>query len=175
MQHAVLALGFAAVAASGCTTYRTPSALAQATVGWAHPWTQRTASDGTSLDVAVGFGDPGHNGGAGAGISFRRAGETQELALSLHRYDLFPIGKRFAMFDRISVNLIEWDRVGTDDGGGIGGPSFELGFGSTTGGPCLVASARRDFRFNDRDDTFLGLSVGLCAIVPTATVRGVLP
>lgn len=160
------------LAATGCS-FHTPSVVGQATVGWAHPWTQRTSSDGTSVEVALGAGDPGRNTGIGGGFSFRRTGETQELAISLHHFVLVPIGKQAAMFGRLSVNLLEWDRVGTDDGAGIGGPSFEIGIG--TNGPCLVASARRDFRWNDRDDTFVGLSVGFCALIPATYVRGIMP
>lgn len=176
MQNGLGALAAAALASSGCATYRTPSMFAQATAGWAHPWATHTSSDGASVDIALGAGDPGNNGGVGGGFSFRRTGDTQELAISLHHYEIIPLGKTFAMFGRLSVNILEWDRVGTDDGGGIGGPSFALGIGANgTGSPCLVASASRDFRFNDRDDTFLGISVGLCALIPTSTVRGVRP
>ncbi len=176
MQCSVIVLGIATLAAGGCVSYRTPSMFAQATAGWAHPWTKHTSSDGMSLDLAVGVGEPGHNSGGGGGFSFRSTGDTQEVALSLHHYEIIPLGKRFAMFGRVSVNLIEWDRVGSDDGGGIGGPSFELGFGANgTGSPCIVASARRDFRFGDRDDTFLGISVGLCALIPARDVPGLLP
>ena len=172
LRHAMI---FGWFAFAGCVT---PSALGEISLGPVHPVGDALASDGMELRLAAGIGDPGRdtgsgvhlepNGGRGVHLTYRSAGITQELALGLHLYGVQALGKHAAMFVRLGANLLEWDRVGTDDGAGLAGPSFELGFGSNMiPNLCVVASAARDLRFNDRDDTFVGVSLGLCAIVPS--------
>jgi hypothetical protein len=162
MLHAAM---IASVALVGCAT---PSALGEASLGPVHPLGDALASDGIQLRLAAGIEGGAKNRGKGMHLTYRSAGITSELALGLHAYALGSITKHTAMFVRVGVNLIEWDRVGTDDGAGLAGPSFEVGIGSNrSGSVCVVASAARDLRFDDRDDTFLGVSLGMCAIIPS--------
>lgn len=162
LRHAMI---FGWFAFAGCVT---PSALGEISLGPVHPVGDALASDGMELRLAAGIGEPGLDTGSGVHLTYRSAGITSELALGLHLYGVQALGKHAAMFVRLGANLLEWDRVGTDDGAGLAGPSFELGFGSNMlPNLCVVASAARDLRFNDRDDTFVGVSLGLCAIVPS--------
>ncbi len=151
---------------------RTPSLLGEATIGVAHPWSNKRSTDGVQFDVAFGGGEPGSNTGAGPAFSYRRAGDTQEVALAIHTYGIVPLPGNLAAFGRISLNVLEWDRVGTKDRAGIGSPAFEVGVGLRDDiGPCLTVSARRDLRFGEDDDTFLGVSLGFCALISAHTIR----
>jgi len=101
---------------------------------------------------------------------FRRAGETQELALGLGGFHVGAVGKNLVGYTRFAVNLIEWDRVGMDDGAGILGPTLEAGIGTPVG-LCVSVAAARDLRFNDPDDTFVGVTVNLCTAIPGFRIK----
>lgn len=158
---------FAALAMlGGCTI---PSVLVGATGGPAIPV-------GDSLAREVGGGAQYVAGVAGVAthVTYRRADETQQVSLGTGWFGVQQLSRTVALYQRLAFNLIEWDRVGDDDGAGIGGTTFELGIaaqGRARIGTCLSVSAERDFRFNDPDDTFIGINVGVCAAAPERRIR----
>lgn len=145
-----------AVLLGACTT---PSLVGMVGGGPTVPVGDGLATEpGIELHAVEGVGD------IGVHISYRRAAPTQELAAGLSWFHVGALTRRYVgpkAFVRLGVNLLEWDRVGMDDGAGIGGPSFEIGVGQLL---CVSAMASRDFRFNDRDDTFLGVNLSLCGL-----------
>jgi hypothetical protein len=111
--------------------------------------------------MAIGAGT---DGPAGSGLQLTtRAGEdSSEVAMGFHVYAVAKSDNGIGAFGRINLNLLEWDRVGTDDNIGSLGPAFQLGVGF--GVFCIVATASRDVRLFHPDDTFVGVSFGLCGI-----------
>lgn len=113
---------------------------------------------GVELHAVEGVGD------VGVHLSYRRAAPTQELAAGLSWFQVGALTRKLIgpkAFVRLGINLLEWDRVGMDDGAGFGGPSIEIGVGQLV---CVSALASRDLRFNDRDDTFVGVNVSVCGL-----------
>lgn len=140
----------------GC---RVPSVMVAQTVGPVMPVDDGAASGpGFAVQTVAGVDD------GGAHVHFHRAGGTQELAFGLDVFHVASLGTQGAAYVRLGVNLIEWDRVDTDDGAGVLGPTFEIGVSRAP--VCVSLSASRDFRFNDPDDTFLGVNVGMCNVAP---------
>lgn len=151
-----------ALVLGACTT---PSLLGLFGGGPAFPVGSSLAEDvGLELKAVAGIADRGGH------VTFRRAGETQELAIGVSSYHVESLGKDLAAFFRIGVNMLEWDRVGTDDGAGIGGTTLEIGIGQGAG-MCFSVQAQRDFRFNDRDDTFIGVNASVCGLAPREYYR----
>lgn len=169
MQTTVIAAAAAVLATACHRPTMTPSVLAEATVGVAQPIAEEPSSTGGEIRLAGARGSPGQNQGTGVHVTFRRAGTTQELAFGLHRYQLWgDDGWPAAVFVRGGINLLEWDRVGGDDGLGLAGLSLQAGIGRNgKAGPCAVVTINRDFRWNDPDDTFVGVAIGLCRLAPT--------
>ncbi|MDX2093785.1 MAG: hypothetical protein SFX73_38465 [Kofleriaceae bacterium] len=139
----------------GC---HTPSAMASVGFGPTLPVGDSLAHDvGISMHAVAGIDDGGMH------ATYRRVGDTQELALGFSAFSVKGVSKDLAAFMRIGINIIEWDRVGNDDGAGVLGPSLELGIGQGAG-MCFSVTASRDLRFNDRDDTFVGMNASFCAL-----------
>ena len=155
----------ALLAVTGCTT---PEMLAFASAGPAKPLGASLA-DETGVAGQLVFGADG----AGTHLSYRHAGDTQEVALGFDVTHVEDVSRTLTVYVRAALNLIEWDRVGTDDGAGTLGPTFEVGLCTRTdgflgrAGPGLTLSlsAARDVRFNDRDDNFVSVQIGFGAIV----------
>lgn len=140
-----------------CTT---PSVMGMFGGGPVFPVGDSLAEDvGVEMKAMVGVDDGGGH------LSLRRAGDTQEVAIGTSGFHIAPLTKNLLWFFRLGVNFLEWDRVGTDDGAGIGGTTIELGIGQGAG-MCASLTATRDFRFNDRDDTFFGVNASLCGLHP---------
>ncbi len=166
---ALLPLGVAV----GCTLpTMTRSELFELSAGVVHPVTDDGAdADGVALRVVAGTGARGEDHGVEVHLGLRSAGDTMELGYGLGRYAVGELGPLGA-FLYLGVNLLEWDRVGTDDGAGLGGTTFAVGVGPSRGnGPCLVASTSYDLRFNDPDDLFVGASLGWCVIERSRRIR----
>jgi hypothetical protein len=151
MTYSMLAL----VLVCGCR-----SALGEASAGYARSWSDD--DNGFQARLALGVGD-GAGGGGGMQLAVRTGDESSEVAVGLHLYGLGQQGP-LAMFGRLTLNALEWDRVGTDDNIGAFSPAVQLGLAPRKGGPCLVLSASRDLRLFHDDATYVGVSVGACVV-----------
>jgi hypothetical protein len=119
---------------------------------------------GGCVQEMLGVGDCGSGMVGGVGVRYRHTGETSELAWSVHEAGVRDIGA-VAIFARLSVNLFEWDRIGTDDELGTFGKSFELGIGRDDAtGMCVIGSVTHDVRFDYANEIFVGINVGMCGI-----------
>ena len=134
--------------------------------GLSYPVSSELSSGGGSVRLAgASATSQTKQQGSGMHIAFRKTGPSQELAVGIDSYQVWDLGL-VAFFGRAGINVLEWDRVGADDGVGTGGLSLEIGVGlSTRPGPCLTIVGERDFRFGHRDDTFIGVALGACSAV----------
>ena len=134
------------------------SSLGEVSAGYARAWSGE--DDSFAARVAVGAGD--YDGGSGLQVAVRTGEDSAELALGLHFYRILFDENHVGIFLRGGFDLIEWDRVGSDDSIGGLGPSLHAGV--IVAGACVVASVSRDLRLSHADDTFVGISVGRCKI-----------
>jgi hypothetical protein len=141
-----------------CGCFR--SGLAELSGGYARSWSGE--EDGFQVRLAGGVGE-GSDGGGGVQLAARTGDTSSEVAIGMHAYGAGATGP-LAMFGRLTVNLLEWDRIGTDDNIGLFGPAVQYGITGRNGGPCLVVSASRDVRINYDDETYVGVSIGACAV-----------
>jgi hypothetical protein len=151
-----------AIAVSGCCK---PAALGDLSGGIAHPVLgDGRSTTGMCVQEMIGIGDCRSGAVAGIGVRYRKTGDTSELAWSVHEGAARDLGP-MAAFARLSINLFEWDRIGTDDELGALGETFEIGLGRDDGtGMCVIGSVSHDVRFDYPHEIFVGVNVGMCGI-----------